>query len=718
MDPQSISLGSFIQGVQVTALPELRSQEGQALAGLVGQDVEALLETLVPGGARLNLGGAAVTAQGELPFPEGTLLLVRVLPGPDGSVRLQTLEAQPPSPPALLAPLLQGEALPLLARLLAADLAPGLEPLRELVAPFLATPAPTASGGSVPMPPATLPQLSPSELQALVTLFGRGVAPSGEGAAAAPAMLPVGAAGGRPGADAPAASGRVDGPRGEVGGSAVLGNATSSALPAQGTPPPGTEGTEAGPAHQLPRGLEGEGPAAVLPSGSPAAMSSRSSALVPGSAVLGQDPGEGRAALAPGADAQGVRPEPGNQEGRPTSPQTPRAGSPGQAPEGAVLPLRSDLLPPILRKALDLPVQATGADLVAALRMRLLPPGTGGSSSAASGRIDLLGALEAQLERQPWPLSTRDAVAGWVRQALRLEDGPRAGAVSLTPEAEAWLAARLPAEVPPASGSGVPASSSTLDPAARLLAFLFRGTPEADAPARVAVPAAVRDASLVRFQAWIAKQVDLPAPLRQILTAWAREVLPPRLGTASDGALLPGPREEAGLAARLLRQPVGGHPSADRPELWKGWVEEGVRTLADPVRSPREAPLHQLQALDHTAFFELPLPWMGGAAMQMWVEWEGEGEAKPGGRPGETRVLLEVPFSRLGSTRVGLRQSGAQLQVRIWTARPDLLRSEEASLTQELRGLDRLVDLRILPLPEGAPGLRSLAGAKGWEALG
>jgi len=49
--------------------------------------------------------GQVVTAQGQLPFPEGSELLVRVLAGTgDAPVRLQTLQATPPAAPAILAP--------------------------------------------------------------------------------------------------------------------------------------------------------------------------------------------------------------------------------------------------------------------------------------------------------------------------------------------------------------------------------------------------------------------------------------------------------------------------------------------------------------------------------------------------------------------------------------------------------------------------------------
>jgi hypothetical protein len=89
------------------------------LNGLAGQTVEATLETILPEGLLLRLAdGKLLQAQGSLPFPEGSLLTLSTVPLPEGAgVRLQVVRATPPASPALLSPLAQGEAAPLLARL-------------------------------------------------------------------------------------------------------------------------------------------------------------------------------------------------------------------------------------------------------------------------------------------------------------------------------------------------------------------------------------------------------------------------------------------------------------------------------------------------------------------------------------------------------------------------------------------------------------------------
>ena len=90
-----------------------------ALDLLKGQVLEAVLLEILPDGVRLQLpGGQELRAQGQLPFPAGSLLALKALPLPGGAgLRLQVLGATPPPTNPVLAPLAQGEAAPLLARL-------------------------------------------------------------------------------------------------------------------------------------------------------------------------------------------------------------------------------------------------------------------------------------------------------------------------------------------------------------------------------------------------------------------------------------------------------------------------------------------------------------------------------------------------------------------------------------------------------------------------
>lgn len=87
-------------------------------AALTGQTLEATLEALLPEGTLLRLAdGELLKAQGNLPFPAGSTLTLKALPLPEGAgIRLQVVGATPPAAPAVLAPLVFGEAAQLLAR--------------------------------------------------------------------------------------------------------------------------------------------------------------------------------------------------------------------------------------------------------------------------------------------------------------------------------------------------------------------------------------------------------------------------------------------------------------------------------------------------------------------------------------------------------------------------------------------------------------------------
>ncbi len=105
-------------------------------AALSGQTLEATLEALLPDGMLLRLAdGEPLKAMGNLPFPAGSTLTLKALPLPEGAgIRLQVVRATPPPAPAVLAPLVFGEAAQLLARTQAGhDQAPFAVLLRSLL---------------------------------------------------------------------------------------------------------------------------------------------------------------------------------------------------------------------------------------------------------------------------------------------------------------------------------------------------------------------------------------------------------------------------------------------------------------------------------------------------------------------------------------------------------------------------------------------------------
>jgi len=118
-------------------IPATAALSAPALASLLpGQTVEATLVAVLPEGLLLRLAdGKQLEAQGSLPFPPGSALTLKALPLPGGAgIHLQVVRATPPPSPALLAPLVHGEAAPLLARLQAgAPQTPLAELLRGLL---------------------------------------------------------------------------------------------------------------------------------------------------------------------------------------------------------------------------------------------------------------------------------------------------------------------------------------------------------------------------------------------------------------------------------------------------------------------------------------------------------------------------------------------------------------------------------------------------------
>jgi len=144
MDPISAPIPNLASVVQALLLRQgMQPADVEALLKVVGQELSVLFLGQSAEGAKLELpSGRVVTAQGELPFPEGTQLRVRV-EAEAGALKLQTLEAKPPGMPALLAPLVQGEAASLVARLQQSTPAPELAPLVQLLRSLGGFPEPT-----------------------------------------------------------------------------------------------------------------------------------------------------------------------------------------------------------------------------------------------------------------------------------------------------------------------------------------------------------------------------------------------------------------------------------------------------------------------------------------------------------------------------------------------------------------------------------------------
>ena len=211
----------------------------------------------------------------------------------------------------------------------------------------------------------------------------------------------------------------------------------------------------------------------------------------------------------------------------------------------------------------------------------------------------------------------------------------------------------------------------------------------------------------VRLQVTGATQPPAAALLAPLIQGEASQ-LTARLQTSDQTATL------ATLRRGLLQ---AGSAAPEESSTWSSWMKEAMKTLADPAQSPVEAPFHQLQAKEGTALFEVPLPWGPNAEpMRIWIENQEEGRGS--GPETVHRVFLSVPFTRLGEVRVGIEQWSGGLRVRLWAQDPTQLQASLPGLEAELATLGHPVDVRLLPLPQGLPDLRALAGSPPLRAMG
>jgi hypothetical protein len=180
MDPIAAQNVDLVKAIQALLVNQGTAAEGSALLALIGQEVDVLFQALTSDGVKLQLpSGQTVTAQGELPYPEGTQLRVRIQPptAEDPAIRLQLQEARPPALPALLSPLIQGEAQTLATRLSQETLPPELAPLLKLLS-VLTDASP--GGNPLPLPSADNLQAAFRQLpETLLTSLGKALGVGG-----------------------------------------------------------------------------------------------------------------------------------------------------------------------------------------------------------------------------------------------------------------------------------------------------------------------------------------------------------------------------------------------------------------------------------------------------------------------------------------------------------------------------------------------------------
>jgi hypothetical protein len=374
--------------LEALRLVEAASAGEALLPALAGAEVKAVLAEIQAQGLLLLLAdGRRLTATGELPYPPGTTLTFRVQPQPDGSTQLQPLRADPPLPPPLLAPLLQGEASALLQRLSAPELPAALLPLKELLARL---PGPPATDR--PLPAALAPLAEALGLPTLPEAPGAAApAPTPSGPSAAPLASPTPDPRSAPTATPTAAAPLGPNPPPTPETASPLTAPLTAALVARGVPPESAPRLAA-----LLAGAPLPAPGDPLPDPLPAL---RPGALEPHRASALGDPGP-----------EALAPQPGSPTPPPLTPEalgrllqaTARLGGP--TPSGPVDPA----LPAKVRDLLERLPPALAQRVV--LLLHLLPPAGQGTPLASQDPLAQL--LKALLPEIRAALARSEAAAG------------------------------------------------------------------------------------------------------------------------------------------------------------------------------------------------------------------------------------------------------------------------------------------------------------------
>jgi hypothetical protein len=159
----------------------------------------------------------------------------------------------------------------------------------------------------------------------------------------------------------------------------------------------------------------------------------------------------------------------------------------------------------------------------------------------------------------------------------------------------------------------------------------------------------------------------------------------------------------------------------EKPQTWQTWLKGSMRALADQSVFSKEAIFHTLAGKENVNFFELPLPWMPGRNLEMWVEADGENNEKDTNNTTH-RVLLSLNFSLLGETRIGLESRTKRLNVRVWTERPRFVEKEIPRVQDEISALGFEVQIALQQLTvdqDGViPSIKSVLTGQSLHAMG
>ncbi|MDR0498751.1 MAG: flagellar hook-length control protein FliK [Holophagales bacterium] len=159
----------------------------------------------------------------------------------------------------------------------------------------------------------------------------------------------------------------------------------------------------------------------------------------------------------------------------------------------------------------------------------------------------------------------------------------------------------------------------------------------------------------------------------------------------------------------------------EKTQTWQMWLKGSLKALTDPTVSSKEAVFHALAAKENINYFELPLPWMPGRTLEIWVEADRENSNRDREKTAH-RVLLAINFSELGETRIGLESIAKHLNIRFWAEHPQLIERVLPQMENELSALGFDAQISVHNLSVGQDGvihsIKSIINASGLHAMG
>ena len=233
---------------------------------------------------------------------------------------------------------------------------------------------------------------------------------------------------------------------------------------------------------------------------------------------------------------------------------------------------------------------------------------------------------------------------------------------------------------------------------------------------------------LLRFETLLANS-NFCAEDKSSISSWFRSILDHLIFAKTFMSEVPEARSlrgQYGFADNASNGPgsavaSGGQAEGEKPQSWHSLLKNGIKTLGDPAVFPKEASFHALAAKENVNYFELPLPWVSGRTVEIWIENDGDDDPETDKAP-ILRVLMALNFSVLGETRVGIESAAKRMTIKIWAQRPQPIENRLLRLKEELSDLGFAVQVSLNALAETFEGvptpIKSIINGSSLHAVG